>query len=284
MPEKMARKWGIPHRKKTQFAADIVRILAGHFAGRAIRIVNDNLYSCETLLAALPPNVQMVGRLNLEAALHGPVPPVVGRRKGRPRKWGPKLPTPKKVAEADSPWEEPRVHIYGRDVTVRLKTWTAFWRSAGAHRLLRCVVVWRPNGQYPYEAFFSTDPALTVTEVLETYARRWSLEVTFHETRASLGVDHPQCWTRHAVERTAPTAMLLYSLIVLWYADHGHASPAAIWPRRPWYRHKQTASFEDMVATLRRATLHPRLSSSVDPARDPAKITDSLLRWYGEAA
>jgi hypothetical protein len=284
MPLKMAGKWGVPHQKKTEFAAEMVSRLAAHFPTRAIRLVNDNLYSCETVLSELPATVEMVGRLNLEAALHGPVEPDDTRRRGRPKTWGPRLPSPKQVAENTDPWELHQVHIYGRDVTVRVKSWTAYWASAGPKRLLRCVVVWRPKGQYPYESFFSTEPTLTVPEVLEAYAKRWSLEVTFHETKASIGVEHPQCWNPEAVRRTAPTGMLLYSLVVLWYADHGHASPAANWPRRPWYPHKSVASFEDMIATLRRATLHPGLLTKAEPGRDAGKVTRALERWLGEAA
>jgi hypothetical protein len=287
MPAKMAAKWGVVHQKKTELAAALIALLAARFPDREIRLVNDNLYSCETLLHHLPANVNMIGRLNLEAALHDPVeakPAEGASLMGRPRKWGPRRATPKQEAEADTPWEERVVHIYGRDVTVRFKTWTAFWRSGGPVRLLRCVVVWRPNGQYPYEAFFSTESSLVVEQILEGYARRWSLEVTFHETKACIGADRPQCWTPAAVERTAPSGMLLYSLVVLWYADHGHHSPAAAWPRRPWYRRKRTASFEDMIATLRRATLHPGLSRRMDPGRDPEKVADGLLRWYEEAA
>jgi hypothetical protein len=284
VPAKMAEKWGIPHRKKTDQALEIVTRLAAHFPDRALRLVNDNLYSCDTLLTGLPGNVNMVGRLTLDAALHGPVEPVAGTKMGRPKKWGPRLATPKTVAEDGSVWETHVVHIYGRDVTVRVKTWTAFWRSAGPTRLLRCVVVWRPDGRYPYEAFFSTDATLTVKEVLEAYAGRWSLEVTFHETKASLGVDHSQPWTPAAVARTAPTGMLVHSLVVLWYADHGHGSSAATWPRRPWYTRKESASFEDMIATLRRATLGPGLSGEADGPRSRAKLTLALERWFGEAA
>ena len=86
------------------------------------------------------------------------------------------------------------------------------------------------------------------------------------------------------MRRTAPTGMLLYSLVVLWYADHGHASPAANWPRRPWYPHKDVVSFEDMIATLRRATLRPGLLTKAEPGRDAGKVTRALERWLEEAA
>ncbi len=47
---------------------------------------------------------------------------------------------------------------------------------------------------------------------------------------------------------TAPTALRLYSLIVLWFAADGHRHYRA--PNRPWYRSKSGALFADMLSTL----------------------------------
>ncbi len=125
---------------------------------------------------------------------------------------------------------------------------------------------------------------MTPAEVVEAYAVRWCIEVMFHETKDSLGVDHPQPRTKKAVLRTAPTCMLLYSLVVLWYVSQGHGSPAAEWKFRPWYGHKDCTSFADMITTLRRASLHPGLSAEAGRQRDPAKLRKQLLAWFREAA
>ena len=86
--------------------------------------------------------------------------------------------------------------------------------------------------------------------VLTWYAMRWSIEVAFQSSKTHLGFEEPQGWTRRAVERTAPTAMLLYSLIVLWFAGSGHRHDHP--PNRPWYTTKRHASFADMLTTLKR--------------------------------
>lgn len=281
---KMAGRWGVQHRRKTEQAVEMLALIAEAFPTRAIRVVGDNLYSCETVLSALPKNVRMVGRLTLDAELHAPLPADYRQKKGRPRIWGDAMPNPREIAENSDPWVDVRARLYGRDVTVKTKTVEAYWRSAGHQRRLRCVIVWRPRGKYPYEAFFSTDPELPVEQVLEAYACRWSTEVTFHETKDSLGAEHVQPWTKDAVLRTAPTGMLLYSLVVLWYADHGHGSEAAIWPHRPWYRHKETASFADMVATLRRATLQTTLSRKVGEPPLSRKPSTEIERWSAAVA
>jgi hypothetical protein len=51
------------------------------------------------------------------------------------------------------------------------------------------------------------------------------------------------------VERTAPTAVVLYSPIVLWFAAEGHRYHRAPW--QPWYRTKSGVCFTDMLNTLR---------------------------------
>jgi hypothetical protein len=63
-------------------------------------------------------------------------------------------------------------------------------------------------------------------------AMRLSLEVSVHDSKQSLGFEEPLGWTRLAVERRAPIAMLRYSLIVLWFAEEGHRHYRA--SKRPW--------------------------------------------------
>lgn len=48
-------------------------------------------------------------------------------------------------------------------------------------------------------------------------------------------------------------AMLLYSLIVLWFVRDDHCHYRV--PDRPWHRSKRHASFADMLETLRQKSL-----------------------------
>lgn len=284
IPKKKVDDYRVQHAKKTEQANEIIELIARAFPDRQFELTGDGLYSCRTVLQALPSNVVMVGKLDLEAALYGPCPERRKEDKGRPRKWGARTPNPTEVAENGEPWLIDEMAMYGRTVTVRYKTFTAWWESAGSDRELRCVVVWRPNGQWPYDAFLSTEPEHTPRHVLERYAERWCCEPMHHETADSLGVDHGQPWNPKAVRRTAPSAMLLYSMVVLWYVEHGRGTAADIYPRRPWYRHKINPSFADMLATLRRATLHPRLFTEVARNRPPEKLEAARDQWMREAA
>jgi hypothetical protein len=106
--------------------------------------------------------------------------------------------------------------LYGRAVTPRLFTLTALWDGALRAQPIRIVVVRDPSGRRREEAFFCTDLTQAPAFILQTYAARWTLEVTFHDSKQHLGFGQAQNQTPRAVARTAPFAGLVYSLVLLW--------------------------------------------------------------------
>jgi len=81
------------------------------------------------------------------------------------------------------------------------------------------------------------------------YAARWGIEQAFADARNVPGAGEARNRVRSAVERTVPFALLAHTLIIIWYARHGH-DPADIDDRRtaqPWYRTKTEPAFEDML-------------------------------------
>jgi hypothetical protein len=65
-----------------------------------------------------------------------------------------------------------------------------------------------------------------------------------------LGFHDPQVWCAASVERAAPMAWFVGTLVVCWYVMAGQQGPQAK-RHRPWYKHKQTPTFADMLATCR---------------------------------
>ena len=126
-------------------------------------------------------------------------------------------------------------------------------------KALRVVAVEPLTGGRKRQAFYSTCHEASGEQVIVWYASRWSVEVAFHDSKQHLGFQEPQGWSRNAVERTAPLAMLLYSLIVLWFAREGHRSYQP--PNHPWYTSKTEPSFADMLVTLRRQSLRQKVLS-----------------------
>ncbi len=79
------------------------------------------------------------------------------------------------------------------------------------------------------------------------------IEVFFREAKQLLGFADSQARKEAAVRRVAPLVGLLYSTLVLWFAEGVHASTIATPPIRPWYPHKRGLAFTDVLRAAQRA-------------------------------
>jgi hypothetical protein len=248
------------HTKLTALAAQLVKLASDALPHRRLCIIVDAAYMTGAVVRGRPRNVDLVGRSRLDAALYAPPPKRRHGQMGRPRVRGRKLPSPAKLAaRLDVGWRRMQVTVYGKTVLVRVLLINALWYKVARSELVRLVVVRGFPGHDDDDVFACTDATLDPATIIERFAARWSLEVTFHDTKGKLGFEHPQNRTEHAVERTAPMALWAYSLTVLWYVRTGHNTAAAKLPTLPWY-HKNAPTFTDMLATLRRASWLSRLS------------------------
>jgi len=237
---------------KLELARELIGLAAGWAGERTVYVAADSLYAGRPLLEERPANVHVLSRLRLDAALWTPPPPRRPGQRGRPRKRGERLPTPKALAAARRHWHRLTVSIYGRSVGTSVFRCTALWYAALRDQPVRIVIVRDPAGKRRDDSFFCTDLSASARFILETYAKRWTLEVMFHDAKQSLGLEDSPAQAAQAVERTAPMAALVYALVALWYAGRSQEQRDTAWPLRPWYRRKSTPSFPDMLAALRR--------------------------------
>ena len=267
------------YRSKPELALEMLRILCRHRQNKRFHTLVDSAYGGHKVIAQLPANCDLTSRLRLDARLYdAPAVPKSGKR-GRPRKRGAQLPTPQQMLADRARRVEMR--IYGRTQKARLCQAEARM-FALPERPLCIVAVEALSGGRGREAFFSTCTSATAEQVLTWYSWRWSVEVAFREAKQHLGFEEPQGWTRRAVERTAPIAMLLYGLIVYWYATEGHRNYREL--ERPWYTTKRQESFADMLATLRRRSLKESISAWAPVGPGSQKIVDLLEHVLASAA
>ena len=224
------------------------------------------------MLGHLPLQCDLTSRLPLNARLYDPPTPHPPGRPGRPRKRGKRLPTPAQMLKERA--RRVTLEIYGRQDRVRLVDTVARWYGV-PDRPLRVVAVDPLRGGRPQQAFYSTCAEQSGSDVLTSYASRWSIEETNQGAKSHLGFEEPQGWSPRAVQRTAPIAMLLYSLIVVWFARDGHRFYRPL--VRPWYRHKVRPSFADMLRTLQQESLSEWISKTPHPERHLQNLLPALL-------
>lgn len=277
--KKTAAKKRLRYRTRPELAVEMLAKLCNARENRCFHVVADSAYGGQSVLAHLPENCDLTSRLVLDARLYDPPPVRKPGTNGRPRRRGRRLSTPQQMLEQRT--RRLTLDIYGRRDRSRVADQVARVYAVPC-RPLRVVAVEPLTGGRKIQAFYSTRHEATAEQVLTWYARRWSIEETFHDAKSHLGFEQPQGWTRNAVERTAPTAMLLYSLIVLWFASQGHRHYRA--PNRPWYRSKSRASFADMLTTLRRESIREQVLSLGLKGRGSRNIMKTLFNAVQQAA
>ena len=261
-------------------AAALVTLLAGAFPGRRIDVVADAHYHGPAL-RDLPASVTWTTRLPKNAVLYQLAPPPVRKPGRRPRK-GPRLGTPADLAAAAA-WTPATVRIYGRDTAEDLAEVTCLWYGCLDTITVRVILA---RGATATLALVTTDQAAPAAALVERYAARWSIEQAFSDARHVLGAGEARNRARQAVERTVPFAMLVHTLVITWYARHGH-DPAGITARRqaqPWYTAKTEPAFEDMLTQLRRVLICARISGGSAAHPEPGQIQAVLAAWHAAAA
>jgi len=270
-----------PHKTRPELMAEMIALVAAWFPDRRFVLVVDSLYSGKSVLSTLPENFDLIGPVHTTAALYAPAPKENKVRRGPHRKKGDRLKSMAAWEQERSRWQVLHYDQYGLRGSLRVKTRTGLYYKAGKDRLLRFVLSQDTVGGRPTRIFYSTDVTLQPREILSIFSRRWSIEVTHFDCKQHLGLEDPANRVPKAVQRTAPMAMILYSLTIVWYATAGHADLQ--FPDRPWYWWKKEPSFADMLTTLRRKSWEDKLSP-VSLAAAPDDNSLDLLTYLATLA
>jgi SRSO17 transposase len=264
-----------PFRTKGQLALEMIERLAGWVPERRFLLLADGNYADKRLMRPLPKCVEVVSRIRYDAALWAPRPKRL-RRMGRPRLHGRRRARPADhIARRSNAWKSAAL-TDGR--VYEVQTWTALWWKVFRDRPIRIVATRRRGSPGRVDFFYTTDPTLSVEEILERYADRWAIEVLFHEVKERMGFEDPQCRRERAVERTAPFLLWCAGLVQVWYlSEERHRQTS--WRPRWWAKHAQP-SFGEMLAALRREILTGALIAR-SPSADDLQQT---LRTFIESA
>jgi hypothetical protein len=242
------------HKTPSELMRQLLAVLIHWFPDRRFVFAGDGGYGTHALAsfaARHRRHLSLVSLFYANAALHDPPPVVVGKKNGRPRKKGDKRPAPQAVVAATERRTQLEVSWYGggrREVEV--VSGTGHWHKSG-EGLVEVVWVFVRDltGTHRDSYFFCTDPTMAVARVIETYTGRWSIETTFQEMRAYLGLETTRGRTRDTVLRAAPCLFGLFSVVALLYAELpvGKTAEGAV-----SYRGKSEVTFSDAISVVRR--------------------------------
>lgn len=264
---------GHPFRSRHQIAAAMVERTRAAVPGRRVEVGADGQYATNILCGSLAAGESLVSRMRSDAAVYA-LPPERRRpgRRGRTPKKGKRLPAPRVMAARRTKgWRMIAVRAYGRTATKRVLPIVCLWPHVCQYRPVKRLVVRDPDGKQRDDFLFCTDPAVSDERVVERAADRWPVEECIRDGKQHGGFERVQGWCPATVERQAPLALVVQTLVKAWYVRAGADAPAAARPRGHkacgWLpRDKSHPSYLDMLATLRCALWGDRLGIKCNSA------------------
>lgn len=268
------------HKTTIDWARQLALRVRRWAPGRRIVLVADGGFASVALAAACRRHdIALVCRLKINAALYdNPIDPPPGRRGRKPKK-GARQPSPAgRAACPEAEWAEVEVTWYrGRPKVMKVLTGFGLWDAPRVDPVpLNYLVARDPEGTHRDAAYFCTDGKLPPAVVLGYVVQRWSLEVSFEEMRAYLGMETQRQWSDLAIARTTPVLMGLYSLVCLlamrWHAE-GLLKPEG----SAWYA-KSEPTFSDCLTLTRRRIWENQKRPGSGDVGNPLELPDLLWK------
>lgn len=274
------------HKTSVDWARQMIKQVHRWLPNRVLVLVVDGGFAAMSLMWTCKGiGTVMVSRLRWDAALYHPP---------KPRQKGQRGPTPKKgqrqrrlktwANRSDTPWEEHNILWYGgKRKTMRLFSRTALWYRPGFDPVpIRYVIVNDPKDKLKDEVFFCTDPHVSPIQILEWVVMRWSVEVTFEEARAHLGLETQRQWSDLAIERSTPCLLSLFSIVTL-ITQRLSLNNAIPIQATAWYP-KQEPTFSDCIFLVRRHIWRARFLVNSAPEAEfvqfPKEMLDLLCMYH----
>jgi len=252
----------VPFATRQELAGQMVQTTAAALPEVQLRVSADGQYAQRGLVRMLPEGVSLVSRIRRDAAIYA-LPPKrrpKGKRGRNPKK-GKRLPCPRKMAAyRKNGWQKITVSKQGYQVQRLVLGLVCLWYHVCREVPVRMVMVRDPAGKEQDDFFFCTDQRVSEAEIVQRYYDRWAVEEAILESKQQMGFESTQGWCSKTVNRQAPLAMILLSLVKAWYARCALNQPSLLPEVMPWYSHKRHPSFADMLSALRKVLWYDRIS------------------------
>ena len=245
-------------------------------AERALWVVTDGAYAKAPFLTAMSGlGVTVVSRLRKDAALRDVPPPKRPGQRGRPRVYGENAIRLACRAGQRRGWTTGTFDLYGEPVTKRYKTFRATWRPAGG--VIRVVLADEPRG---WRAYFCTDPAARVADILGLVADRFSLEIAFREVKEIVGAGQQQTRFHGANVGAFHVCLGTFTATEGWAWHRDGERLTAHREQSPWDDRARRPSHADKRRAWRREILGEEIRTALRTGADEPEIhalTERLL-------
>lgn len=279
VPKKEQQK-GTSYESRIDIAISIIKNIQSVLK-RSFILVADAAYAKTRLIRfCILTGITFISRLRSDAALYSKLDQNDNAKKGRgrPRKYGKRLPPLSELAKDICSFKRLTVNLYGKERKVWVKALTAVWKPAGA--LIKVLMVYYPKKSGP-NFFFSTDLSLEPEQMLRIIAGRWSIENAFKDLKTHLGFGEDQCRDRNAIERYNNISCHSLSLLTLWSLLEASSREPELFDVPPWNSNKAVPSILDMLFQLKNKAITQCIFRNLEPWGINAKNIKPLTAALG---
>ena len=117
---------------------------------------------------------------------------------------------------------------------------------------------------------------MNAQNVINYFIRRWTVEVTFEESRRHLGVESQRQWSDLAIARTTPVLMGLFSIVTLW-AEKLQQQQEVEAKSSAWYI-KRHPTFSDALALVRMQLWQAQKLSTSPSKTEVNNLNEPLIK------
>jgi len=265
----------VPFQTKLELAGQMLIGIGHYFPTSPLLAVTDSWFGNQSLWRpvrkVLGDRFHILSRLRCNNVLYAQPDTSQSGPRGRHRKYGKRLGSATEMAaEVRQKAKTYTVNLYGKsrdvcayDAVVMLKT-------------LKCPVrvVWVFR-KTQWIAMFTTDLALSVTQIIEYYGARWKIESGFKELKQDIGSRTSQCRNAQAVNNHLQFCMMA-STITWLYANRLKADPE----RRHKVKGRTSFAFSDVRRLIAEAALNDDFDRVCPKPGNPTKnsLVAVLLR------
>ncbi len=131
---------------------------------------------------------------------------------------------------------------------------------------------------------FTTDLEADAAWVVQTYARRNTIETLFKSSKQVMQIEKPQHWCQASTKKLAAWVWLSQTLVMLWYLTEGRHLPEAEKTRQELGAWETEWSFHHMFRFLRRLVIRQTIKAMSYKKRDITELIESLENYLYLAA
>lgn len=248
----------------TEWTVQLIKVIKTWVKDIPFVIVADNAFACHAIAHACANSKgALISRMRMDARIFN-FPDQNKKRKGRPLLVGKRCPLfTDYLMDQTINWEKIVVNWYGgKEKELLIYTGIHLWYAYGIPPLpIRWVLIKDPTHENEAIVLFSTNTQHSAKRIIEIFVSRWSIEVTFEESRRHLGIETQRQWSDKAIERTTPCLFGSFSVTVLMGHQLAEETKSKIPIRETSWYNKKHVTFSDVLHYVKVSILRQKYYS-----------------------